>query len=340
MSTITAEELYQNLSHIKVSTSTCRFTPEKCEELAPLINKINQLKKEKNAVILAHSYVNPEIHHTVADYVGDSYELSKNAQSCDADLIIFSAVKFMGETAKIINPHKEVRIPNKLNGCSLADSITAKQLEQIKADHPDHTFVCYINTSAEIKALCDVCVTSSNVYKIIEKIPNDKIYFLPDALMGKNVVNELKARGSKKEVKYYHGTCYVHETYEPEMIDYLRLEYPNVEVVAHPECKPSILEKADYVGSTSQMINYVKESPKDQFFLLTECGLSARLQLETQNKQFLGTCTMCKYMKDNSLQNILRVLENPDQDDIITLEETVRENAMHCIEQMFYYNDQ
>jgi len=337
--TITAEELYQNLRHIKVSTSTCRFTKEKCEELAPLVNKINHLKVEKNAVILAHSYVNPEIHHTVADFVGDSYELSKNAKECDADLIIFSAVKFMGETAKIINPQKEVRLPNKLNGCSLADSISYKQLEQIKADHPDYTFVCYINTSAETKALCDVCVTSSNVYNIIEKIPNDKIYFLPDALMGKNIVNELRRRGSKKEIKYYHGTCYVHETYEPEMIDYLRLEYPKVQVVAHPECKPEILEKSDFVGSTSQMIQHVKDSDKDQFFLLTECGLSARLQLETKNKHFLGTCTMCKYMKDNSLQNILRVLESPDPDDIIHLDPTIQEKALHCIQQMFYYND-
>ena len=339
MTHYTAKTLYNDLKHIKVSTSTCRFTLEKCTELAPIINDIIRLKKEKNAIILAHSYVNPEIHHTVADYVGDSYELSKRAKECNEDTIVFSAVKFMGETAKIINPNKTVLIPNKLNGCSLADSIDGRQVKELRKKHPEHTFVCYINTSADVKAECEVCVTSSNVYTIIENIPNDKIYFLPDKLMGQNVVNELKKRGSKKEVLYYDGTCYVHDAYEPEMIDYLRLETPDVTVVSHPECSPEILEKSDYVGSTSQMIQYVKSSPKDTFFLLTECGLSARLQLEDPSKKFIGTCTMCKYMKDNTLQNIKRVLQSPDEDDIITIDTDIQVKALHCINKMFDYNE-
>ena len=198
--TVTGLDLYDQLKHIKISSSTCRFTLEKCHQMAPIVNEINELKKALNAVILAHSYVNPEIIHTVADYVGDSYELSKKASQCSSEIILFSAVKFMAETAKILNPEKEVRIPNKLNGCSLADAIDAETLINIKKQYPDYTFVCYINTTAAIKAHCDCCVTSSNVYNIIEKLPNDKIYFLPDKLMGQNIIEELKRRGSKKQL--------------------------------------------------------------------------------------------------------------------------------------------
>ena len=195
---ITAQELYEKLQHVTASGSTCKYTLEKCEELAPKLNEINELKKEKNAVILVHSYVDPEIVYGIADYTGDSYALSKNAVEADADIIVFVAVKFMGETAKILNPTKDVLIPSELNGCSLADSITGDDIRKLKEQYPDYTYVCYINTTADVKAECDVCVTSGNVYNIVENLPTDKIFFLPDKLMGLNIIDEMKRRGVEK----------------------------------------------------------------------------------------------------------------------------------------------
>lgn len=337
MNHITAETLYEKLKHVKVAANTCLFTEEKCTEMAPLINEINALKKEKNAVILTHSYVSPEIIYGVSDYVGDSYELSKNAKEASADIIVFSAVKFMAETAKLLNPTKEVRVPNKLNGCSLADSITGDDVKQLRQKYPNHTFVCYINTTADVKANCDVCVTSSNVYHIVETIPNDKVFFLPDKLMAQNVIMEMKKRGVNKEILYSEGTCYVHEQYDPEMIQYLRLENPNVKVLSHPECNSAVLNDSDYVGSTSQMINYVKTTDAESFFMLTECGLTSRLQLEVPEKKFIGSCTMCKYMKSNTLEDVLRVLKQPDTEDIIQIDQGMSERALSCIDAMFDY---
>ena len=337
MKQITAETLYEKLKHVKVAANTCLFTEEKCAKMAPLINEINALKEEKNAVVLTHSYVSPEIIYGVSDYVGDSYELSKNAKEASADIIVFSAVKFMAETAKLLNPTKEVRVPNKLNGCSLADSITGKDVKELRQKHPDHTFVCYINTTADVKANCDVCVTSSNVYHIVETIPNDKIFFLPDKLMAQNVIMEMKKRGVNKEILYSEGTCYVHEQYDPEMIQYLRLENPNVKVLSHPECNSAVLNDSDYVGSTSQMINYVKTTDAESFFMLTECGLTSRLQLEVPEKKFIGSCTMCKYMKSNTLEDVLRVLKQPDTEDIIQIDQRMSERALNCIDAMFDY---
>ena len=173
---ITAEELQKKLSNISIGANTCNFSLETCEKFVPIINKINQLKKEKNAIVLAHSYVSPEILYGVADHVGDSFELSKAAQNTNCDTIIFAAVKFMAETAKILNPNKKC-IPHQKSMAGLADSITAEDVIKLKKQYPDHAFICYINTSAEVKALCDSCVTSSNVYKIVENYPNDNIYF-------------------------------------------------------------------------------------------------------------------------------------------------------------------
>ena len=238
-----AQDLFEALSPIKLAGDRCRYSQEYCEEQWPIIEAIRELKKEKNAIILAHSYVNPDILISVADFVGDSYELSKFAKQSDADSIVFSAVRFMGETAKILSPHKTVITPSPIDGCSLADSITAEDMKRLRNEYPDYAFVCYINTSADVKAHCDVCVTSSNASQIIQALPQDKIYFLPDKLMGENIKNDLKAAGSTKTLEYYDGTCYVHEEYEPEMIDFIRLNHPHVKVAAHPECAPDIVEK-------------------------------------------------------------------------------------------------
>src|SRR3989338_2200801 len=215
---ITPEELYQTLKNIKVGGTVCTYSLKKCEEFAPLIKKIKEIKEQKNAVILAHSYVSPEIIYGVGDFVGDSYKLAKDAMSTQADIIVFSAVRFMGETAKILNPEKEVLIPGLLDGCTLAESITTFDVRLLRKQFPGHTFVCYINTTADVKAECDVCVTSANVYTVVENIPNDKIYFLPDKLMGQNLIIEMKRRGIPKDIRYFTGTCYVHEEYGEEQI--------------------------------------------------------------------------------------------------------------------------
>jgi len=335
---INAEQLYQKLKDIHVGNPICKFTKESCELLLPAVERIEKLKREKNAIILVHNYVAPQIFYSVADYTGDSYGLSKNAKESDADIIVFAAVRFMAETAKILNPQKTVLDPNPNGGCSLADGITAKDVIELRKIFPSHTFVCYINTTAEVKAQCDVCVTSSNVYKIIEKIPNEKIYFLPDKLMGENVIQNLKEKGIKKDIQLWEGTCYVHEEYQSESIDQVRNNFKGVEVLVHPECNSAVVNKADYVGSTSQMLNHVRESERDTFFLLTECGLTGILQSEFPKKKFAGGCTMCKYMKSNSLEDILNVLENPGAQNIIEIDTKIQKSALQCVNRMFEYS--
>lgn len=336
---VTAEKLYEKLKAIHVGNPICQFTKENCELLLPAIERIEKLKHEKNAIILAHNYVAPQIFYSVADYTGDSYGLSKKAKESDADVIVFAAVRFMAETAKILNPKKIVLDPNPNGGCSLADGITNTDVINLRQQFPDHTFVCYINTTASVKAECDVCVTSSNVYKIIEKIPNDKIYFLPDKLMGENVIQNLKKKGVKKNIKLWEGTCYVHEEYQPENIDQVRKNFNGIEVLVHPECSSAVVNKADYIGSTSQMLNHVRKSDRDSFFLLTECGLTGVLQSEFPQKTFAGGCTMCKYMKSNSLEDILNVLENPSPKNIIKIDLDTQKRALQCVNRMFEYAD-
>ena len=336
---VTAEKLYEKLKAIHVGNPICQFTKENCELLLPTIERIEKLKHEKNAIILAHNYVAPQIFYSVADYTGDSYGLSKKAKESDADVIVFAAVRFMAETAKILNPKKIVLDPNPNGGCSLADGITNKDVINLRQQFPDHTFVCYINTTASVKAECDVCVTSSNVYKIIEKIPNDKIYFLPDKLMGENVIQNLKKKGVKKNIELWEGTCYVHEEYQPENIDQVRKNFNGIEVLVHPECSSAVVNKADYIGSTSQMLNHVRKSDRDSFFLLTECGLTGVLQSEFPQKTFAGGCTMCKYMKSNSLEDILNVLENPSPKNIIKIDLDTQKRALQCVNRMFEYAD-
>lgn len=335
---MTADELYDILKDVKMGGQVCTYSQQKCAELVPLINEINYLKKQKNACILVHSYVTPEIIYGVGDYVGDSYILSKNAMETPATTIVFAAVRFMGDTAKILNPQKEVLIPGLEDGCTLADSITAEQVRNLRKQFPDYTFVCYINTSAAVKAECDVCVTSSNVYTICTNIPNDKIYFLPDKLMGINLRNELAKRGVKKDIQFSNGTCYVHEEYGAEQIFKIRTEYPRVQIVSHPECNEEVVENSDFVGSTSELLDYMKTSKNKEFLMLTECGLAGRLQVELPQKRLVGSCTLCRYMKSNTLQDIKRVLTNPTERDRVKIDPQVMDRARTCIQAMFKYN--
>jgi quinolinate synthase len=333
-----AQELYNKLRSVQSGTVLCQYSMEACERLTVLINEINELKKERNAAILAHSYVAPEITLGVADYSGDSYQLSKNAMETPAQTIIFAAVEFMGETAKILNPNKRVLIPGTNTGCSLANSITGEQVKDLRKKYKEHTFVCYINTTADVKAVCDVCVTSSNVLKIASNIPNDKIVFLPDKLMGENLKNDLANKGIKKELVLHTGTCYVHEQYDPDLIKFFRIQNKELRIASHPECHPNIVMLSDFVGSTSQMLDYIHSVPENApVLLLTECGLSARLQSELPNRRFIGSCNMCKYMKSNSLENILQTLKEPEKAKEIKLNADVLAAAKLCIENMFKY---
>lgn len=334
---MTAEELYRKLRDVKVNGAFCAYSLEKCASLVPTINLINELKKTRDAVILAHSYVAPEIVYGVADFTGDSYGLSKDAMGTQARTIVFAAVRFMGETAKILNPDKEVLIPGLETGCTLADAVTGDDVRRLRRQYPDHAFVCYINTTADVKAECDVCVTSSNVYDIVERYPSDRILFLPDKLMGRNLQDEMARRGVKKDIVLYDGVCYVHEQYDPEMVRYMRLKFPDLEVVSHPECSAPVAGSSDYVGSTSQILTHIGKSKRENFLVLTECGLINRLEAEHPTKKFVGACTLCKYMKSNSLEGILRVLVKPRPEDRVEIAEDVRQRALQCINAMFQY---
>jgi quinolinate synthase len=334
---MTAPQLYEKLKNIKLGVSVCQYSLRKCEEMLPIINEINELKEEKNAVILTHSYISPEIIYSVSDFIGDSYKLSHDALKTTASTIVFVAVRFMGETAKILNPEKEVLVPALLDGCSLADSIQADTVRNLRRQYPDYTFICYINTTAQVKAECDITVTSGNVYKIAKNIPNDKIYFLPDKFMGQNLKNYMERQGIKKDIKFYTGTCYVHEEYGMDDIHKVRTEYPDAKIVSHPECNSAIVDNSDFVGSTEQMLSYMKKTGSKQFLMLTECGLSARLQSEFPDKQLIGSCTMCKFMKSNRLEDILRTLKNPLPRDRVVLDEPTRLRALKTIEAMFRY---
>lgn len=339
--TWTAETLLEKLRHISVDNPLCKYTQERCERLAPQINKILRLKEEIGAVILAHSYVHPDIIYGIADHVGDSYFLAKKAMESSEETIVFPAVRFMAETAKILNPEKRVIDPNPNGGCSLADSITKEQVLRLREKYPDYTFLCYVNTTAAVKAACDVCVTSSNVYKIAKDVPNDKIVFLPDKLMGENVINYLRKEGIAKHVILHSGTCYVHEEFTVEEVDMVRKQRPETTVLVHPECKQEVINKADVVGSTGQITNYVKENrgKGNPFLILTECGIASRLQVEYPEVEVVGSCMMCKYMKSNSLDLIRRALENPKPNQIIEIPESDLKGAQKALEAMFYYTN-
>lgn len=339
MEHFTPESLFAKLKNVKVSNPLCHYTLDRCHHIAPLINEINVLKQEKNALILAHSYVHPDIIYGVADAVGDSYFLAKKAMNTSAERIIFPAVRFMAETAKILNPDKTVIDPNPHGGCSLADSISGDDVKELRVRYPNHTFVCYINTTAEVKAACDVCVTSSNVYNIIEALPSEHIYFLPDKLMGENIKQELIKRGCQKEILVWEGTCYVHEGFEQDQVEQLKKMHPTLKVLAHPECKPEVASCADVVASTSGILEHINKSKSagHPFLILTECGIAARLQIENPDVDMLGSCLLCKYMKSNSLETIKQALVNPTDNQIINVSEKTREGAKQCLEMMFHY---
>jgi len=329
-----ALRLLRSLIHVECSAGR-KWNIETCREIAPLTLEINQLKQEKNAVILAHSYVEPEIVYGVGDFMGDSYYLAAKAKEAKADVIVFAGVVFMAETAKILSPDALVVVPDRDSGCSLADSLNAADVLNMKALYPDAAVVCYINCTADVKAESDVCVTSSNVYNIIAGLPQKRIVFVPDRLMADNIRTELARRGIDKEIISSDGTCMVHEEFTTDQIAEARKTFPGLKIVAHPECTQEVAEQVDFLGSTGEMMKYVKTTKAPYFLMLTECGLVSRLAVEDPEKNFIGGCRLCPYMKMNTLLKIRDALKNPRPDQIITLEENLSKRAARCIERMF-----
>ena len=299
-----------------------------CELIAPLTLEINQLKRKKNAIILAHSYQTPDIMYGVADFLGDSYALSLKARETKADTIVFSSVHFMAETAKILNPGKTVLVPA-VAGCSLAESITANDVRALKNAHPNAGVVCYINTTADVKAEVDVVCTSSNALKIIESMPQKEIIFLPDEFMCKNLQPL-----TKKKLIGWKGRCIVHEEFSPETIKEIRQAYPKAKILAHSECSPTVINEVDMMGSTKQMMDYVDTSKAEEFMLVTECGLSDRVRTEHKDKKIVGSCAMCPYMKKIMLKDILECLKNPKPEQIISLPKETIQKAKHALNNM------
>lgn len=333
---VEAVRLLRSLMHVECSAGR-KWNIETCRDIAPLTLEINRLKKEKNAVILAHSYVEPEIVYGVGDFKGDSYFLADRARQAQADMIVFAGVVFMAETAKILSPDALVVVPDRESGCSLADSITGEDVRNMKAMYPDAAVVCYINSTAEVKAESDVCVTSGNVYNIVSRLPQKRIIFVPDRLMADNIRKELKRRGIAKDIISSDGTCIVHEEFTIEQIDEARKMFPGLKIVAHPECTQEVAERVDFLGSTGEMMNYVKNTEAPYFLMLTECGLVDRLAVEDPEKRFIGGCRLCPYMKLNTLEKIRDALKHPRPDQVITLDEDLSRRATRCIEKMFEY---
>jgi quinolinate synthase len=318
-----AERLHSRLGRLG-------WSRQACELYAPLTLQINELKRKRNAVILAHSYQTPDIIYGVADFTGDSYGLSVQASKSDADIIIFSGVRFMAETAKIINPQKRVFIPSLDAGCSLADDITAQEVRQLREKHPGAPVVCYVNTTAEVKAESDICCTSANARKIISSFKEKEIIFVPDGFMAKNLEQQ-----TGKRIIGWRARCVVHRDIDPGKVQAIRQQFPGLKVLAHSECPPAVAQEADLVGGTTDMEKFVAGSSESRFLLLTECGLSDRLRAQSSGKEFIGMCSLCPYMKKNSLAGILEVLQGLPKEKEIAIPAFVAAKAKRALDRMF-----
>ena len=299
-----------------------------------LFGAIAELKKELNAVILAHYYQESDI-QDIADYLGDSLGLSQQAANTDAEVIVFAGVHFMAETAKILNPNKLVLLPDLDAGCSLADSCPPEEFRAFKAKHPDHIVISYINCTAEIKALSDIICTSSNAVKIVNQIPKEQpIIFAPDRNLGRYVSQQ-----TGRDLVLWEGSCIVHETFSEKRIIELKVEHPTAEIIAHPECEAPVLRHADYIGSTTALLKYSQQSDSDKFIVATEPGIIHQMAKAAPGKQFIPApatdncnCNECPYMRLNTLEKLYLAMKNKSPE--ITLPEDIRANALKPIQKM------
>jgi quinolinate synthase len=300
-----------------------------------LFNAIADLKRELNAVVLAHYYQDPDI-QDIADYIGDSLGLAQQAAGTQADVIVFAGVHFMAETAKILNPHKLVLLPDLNAGCSLADSCPPEAFAKFKARHPDHLVISYINCTADIKAMSDIICTSSNAVKIVQQIPaNQPIIFAPDRNLGRYVMEQ-----TGRDMVLWQGSCIVHETFSEKKLVQLQIEHPEAEIIAHPECEPPVLRHASYIGSTTALLNYSQKSDRTAFIVATEPGIIHQMQKQTPHKKFIPAppmddscaCNECPYMRLNTLEKLYWAMKERSPE--ITLPEEIQAAALRPIQRM------
>lgn len=294
---------------------------------APYVAEINRLKRERNAIILAHNYQVPEIFHTVADIVGDSLALAVEAARTDADVIVLCGVHFMAETAKLVNPEKTVLVPDLQAGCSLADSITAADVRLMRERYPGAPVVTYVNTSAEVKAESDICVTSGNAVKIVNALGAKRVIFLPDEYLAKYVASQTDV-----EIVAWKGHCEVHERFTGEQIRAYREDDPGLIVLAHPECPPDVLAEADYTGSTQGMISYVDERRPSRVVMITECSMASNVSANFPDVDFVRPCNLCPHMKRNTLPKVLHSLQTMQYE--VTVDPDVAVRARAAVQRM------
>ena len=294
---------------------------------APYIYEINKLKKEKNAIILAHNYQTPEIYHGISDFSADSLALAVKAAETKADIILMCGVHFMAETAKLMNPKKKVLLPDMRAGCSLSSSITGEDVRKLKKKNPGVPVVSYVNTSAEVKAETDVCCTSANAVKIVNSLGVNKVIFLPDDYLAKYVASQTDV-----EIISWKGTCEVHEKFNDVEINEIRKNNPDIKIIAHPECPPDVIKASDFAGSTSGMIKYVKDKQPEKVMMVTECSMSDNIQIDNPNVEFIRPCNLCPHMKRITLPKILDCLRK-ESNEILMSEETIKK-AKKSVERM------
>ena len=298
---------------------------------APLIEQIAELKRQRNAILLAHNYQTPEIFHGVGDLKGDSLALARQAAETEAEVIVLCGVYFMAETAKLLSPEKTVLIPDLEAGCSLAESITAADVRELRQAHPGSPVVTYVNTSVEVKAESDVCCTSANALRIVESLDADKIIFLPDEYLGRWVASQ-----THKEIVLWNGHCEVHERFSGQEIRDYRTDLPDLVVLAHPECPPDVLDEADFVGSTSAMSSWVRSYQPKRAILVTECSMSDNVALENPEVELIRPCNLCPHMKRISLEKIRHSLETLTHR--VEIDPTVATPARRAVERMFEFS--
>lgn len=313
---------------------------------AELAYEINKLKREKNAVILGHNYMEPALFHSIPDYVGDSLGLSRIAAEAEQDIIVFCGVRFMAETAKILNPEKIVLLPAKEAGCSLAASITAEDVRALRKQFPGVPVVTYVNTYADVKAETDICCTSSNAAAVVDSLDSDTVIFLPDEYLARNVAQEtgkhiifptLTGAESDKAIDAqiigWNGRCEVHEQFTTQDIADIRAQYPDVVILAHPECSPEVVEASDFSGSTSAMIRHVEETDAPRYLLLTECAMGDNIAAANPEKEMLGLCRVrCPHMNEITLEDTLASLQKEQY--VIEVPEEIRVKAAQAVERM------
>ncbi|MBI4042310.1 MAG: quinolinate synthase NadA [Deltaproteobacteria bacterium] len=341
MSLRSSAEIFEDLKH-RLSDVMPEFELRLKAELA---SEILKLKEEKNAVILGHNYMEPALFHTVPDLKGDSLELSRLAAEADRDIIVFCGVRFMAETAKILNPAKMVLLPTKKGGCSLASSITAQDVRDLKQKFPGVPVVAYINTYAEVKAESDICCTSSNAAAVVESLHKDSVIFIPDEYLARNVAIETgkhiivptKEKKESGDLDYqmigWHGRCEVHELFTLEDIDNIRQQFPDVMILAHPECSPEVVAAADFSGSTSAMVRVVRQTAAPRYLLLTECAMGDNIIAENREKELLRLCSVrCPHMNEITLQETRDALLYGQY--VINIPESIRVKAARSLERM------